>query len=75
MTGKNIVCNVISMVHVISQSPAAGIATFSEPRLMSQVGRVHLDQCVSVVGVVEVPVFLRTLSFSNDTSVGSIQVG
>ena len=44
-----------------TKSPAAGIATFSEPRLMSQVGRVFIDQCVSVFRAVEVPVFLWTL--------------
>ena len=37
--------------------------------------RVHVDQCVSAVGKVEVPVFLRTISFSNDTSVAIIRVG
>ena len=75
MTEKNMVCNVISVFQVISQSPAAGLATFCEPRLMSQVGRVRVDQCVSAVGVLEVPVFLQSLSYSNDMSVASITVG
>jgi hypothetical protein len=32
-----------------TKSVATGIATVSKPRLMSQVGRVHADQCVSAV--------------------------
>jgi hypothetical protein len=55
-----------------TKSPAAGIATFCEPRLMSQVGRVCIDQCVSAIRVLEVPLFLRTLSCSIDMSVASI---
>jgi hypothetical protein len=39
------------------------------------VGRVHVYQCVSAVRVLEVPVFLRTLSCLNDKSVANIQVG
>ena len=42
---------------------------------MSQVGRVRVDQCVSAVEVVGMPVFLRALSSSNDTSVARIRVG
>jgi hypothetical protein len=57
-----------------TKSPASGTATVSQPRLMSQVGRVRVDQCVSAVEVVEMPVFLRALSSSNDTSVASTRV-
>ena len=42
---------------------------------MSQAGRMRGDQCVSAVKVVEMPVFLRALSSSNDTSVARICVG
>jgi hypothetical protein len=44
--------------------PASGIATVSEPSLVSEVGRVRVVQCLSVIGVAEVPIFLRTLSCS-----------
>jgi hypothetical protein len=60
-----------------TKSPASGIATFSEPGLMSRVGesvgnREHVYQWVSETGAVEVPVFLRTLSCSNDTWAANI---
>lgn len=43
---------------MIPQSPAAIIATFSEPRVMLQVGRERVGQCVSAVGAEEVPLVL-----------------
>ena len=58
-----------------TKSPASGIATVSQPRLLSQVGRVRVYQCVSAVEVVEMPVFLWALSSSNDRSVAKIRVG
>ena len=63
-----------------TKSPASGIATVSEPELMSHVGesvesREHVDQCASETGAVEVPVFLRTLSCSNDPSVANVYIG
>jgi len=42
---------------------------------MSQVGRVRVGQCVSAVEVVEMSVYLRALSSSNDRSVAKIRVG
>jgi hypothetical protein len=52
-----------------SKSAATGIATISETRLMSQVGGstpscVRRDQRVPEVGVVGMPVLLRTFSLS-----------
>jgi hypothetical protein len=46
-----------------TNSPASGAGDVSEPRLMSQVGanarsRVRVDQCVSAVRAVEVPVLV-----------------
>jgi len=58
-----------------TKSPASGTATVGQPRLLSQVGRVRVDQCVSAVQVVEMPVFLRDLASSNDRSVAKIRVG
>jgi len=63
-----------------TKSPASGIATVSEPGLMSHVGervgsREHVDQCVSETSAVEVSVFLRTVSCSSDTSVANIHIG
>jgi hypothetical protein len=39
----------------LTKSPASGAGNVSEPRLMSQVGSVSVDQCVSAVRAVEVP--------------------
>jgi hypothetical protein len=52
------------VVRVIAQSPASGIATFSRSRFVSEMGRVRVAHCVSAIGAVEVPVFLRILSCS-----------
>jgi hypothetical protein len=59
-----------------TKSPASGTGTVSEPRLMYRVGgsarsRVRVDQCVSAVRAVEVPVLvcLRS-SCSHVTEVG-----
>jgi hypothetical protein len=41
--------------------------TVTEPRLISHVGRVRIDQCVSAVRAVEVQVFLCNLSCFNET--------
>ena len=38
------------------KSPASGGRNVSDPRLMSQVGRVRAYQCVSAISAVEVPV-------------------
>jgi hypothetical protein len=51
-----------------TKSPAKGIATVSEPRLMSKVrgsarNCVSVDRCVSAIGTVGAPVFLRSLSY------------
>jgi hypothetical protein len=53
-----------------TKSPASGAGTVGEPRLMSQVGRVRevvcaLDQRVSAVRAVEVPVFVCLRRGSN----------
>jgi hypothetical protein len=37
---------------------ASGAGNVSVPRLMSQIARVRVDQCVSVIRVVEVPVLV-----------------
>ena len=58
-----------------TKSLAVGIATVSEPSLMSQVGSVYIVQCVSAIGVVKVPVSVRTRSCSNGTLVARIRVG
>ena len=50
------------MVRVIPQSPVSGIATVSKSRLVSEAGRARVAHCVSAIGAVEVPVFLRILS-------------
>jgi hypothetical protein len=65
---------------VATKSLAPGIATVGELRLMSQVGEsvqnhVHIEQCVSAIRVVPVPVFLQTLICSNDTMVATIRAG
>jgi hypothetical protein len=41
-----------------TQSPALGAGNFSEPRIMSQVERVRVDQRISAVRAVEVPVLV-----------------
>jgi hypothetical protein len=38
--------------------PASSTGKVSEPRLASQVGRVRVDQCVSAVRAMEVPVLV-----------------
>jgi hypothetical protein len=53
---------------------ASGIATVSDPRLLSKAGRVRVAQCVSAVGAVEVCIYLRTLSCSMTQSVARIRV-
>lgn len=59
-----------------TKSLASGIATVSEPRLMSQVGsRVWVHQRVSVITTMEVLVWLCTLLCLNEMSVARIQVG
>ena len=65
-----------------TKSRALGIATISELRLLSQLGvggvarsRMRVDQCVSGIGALEVPVSLRNLSCSNDISVARIWLG
>jgi len=54
-------------------SPASGAGTVSEPRLMSQVGKLprslaRVDQCVSAVRAVEVPVLVCLRSSCNHMS-------
>jgi hypothetical protein len=49
---------------VATKSPVPAIATVGELRLMSQLGEsvqshVHIDQCVSAIRAVQVPVFLQ----------------
>ena len=54
------------------------MVTVSESRVMtrgvSAPSRVRIDRCVSAVRAVEVPLFLRARSYSNDTSVASMWV-
>lgn len=42
---------------IFTKSPASGGRNVSDPRLMSQVGRVRAYQCVSAIRAAEVPVF------------------
>jgi len=65
---------------VATKSPAPGVATIGELGLMSQLGEiaqnhVHIDQCVSAIRAVQLPVFLQTIISSKDTTVATIQVG
>jgi hypothetical protein len=56
-----------------TKSPASGAGNVSEPRLMSHVGRVRVDRCVSAVRAVMVPVLvcLRS-SCSHMTEAGGL---
>jgi hypothetical protein len=47
------------------ESLASRAVNIGESKLMSQVGRVHVDQCVSAVRAAEVPVFLFLRSSCN----------
>jgi hypothetical protein len=47
-----------------SKSPSSGAGNVSEPRLMSQVGRVRVDQCVSAVRAISITYFVRVCSLS-----------
>jgi len=48
-----------------TKSPASGAGNVSEPSLMSQVKIVHVDQCVSAVWAVEMPVLVCLRSSCN----------
>ena len=51
-----------------TKSPASGGRTVSDPRLMSQVGRVRAYQCVTAIRTGKVPVFAFLRSRCNNVT-------
>ena len=49
-----------------TKSPASGTGNVSEPSRMSQVRSVCVDQCVSAITLVEVPVFCLCSGCNSD---------